>query len=57
MLIAPEPGQQVRVLPPFDDSFSGTFTITEVITHEDGQVACVLGEAGGFAPQYLEAEE
>lgn len=50
-------GQLVRVLPPFADSFTGEFTITEIITHEDGQIACVLGDAGAFAPEYLEAAE
>lgn len=47
-------GDQVRVLAPFNDSFSGEYKITEVITHEDGQVAYVLGDLGGFAPQFLE---
>lgn len=50
-------GQLVRVLPPFADIFPGEYEITEVITHEDGQVACILGDLGGFAPQYLEAAE
>ena len=53
MLTSPIAGQIVRVLPPFPDAYQST----EVITHEDGQVACVLGEAGAFAPQYLEAVE
>jgi hypothetical protein len=57
MLADPKAGHRVRVLPPFADSFPGEFTITEVITHEDGQTACVLGEAGAFAPEYLEPVE
>lgn len=52
-----EVGQLVRVLSPFSDSFPDTYEVTEVITHEDGQVACVLGDAGAFAPNYLEAVE
>lgn len=47
-------GDKVRVLAPFNDSFPGEYEITEVITHEDGQVAYVLGDLGGFAPQFLE---
>jgi hypothetical protein len=48
-------GQLVRVLPPFADSFPGEHEITEVIQHDDGQVAYVLGDLGGFAPEYVEA--
>lgn len=47
-------GDKVRVLAPFDDSFPCEYEITEVITHEDGQTACVLGDLGGFAPEFLE---
>lgn len=48
-------GDQVRVLAPFNDSFPGEYEITESIAHEDGQVVYVLGDLGGFAPQFLEA--
>lgn len=47
-------GQRVRVLPPFADSFPGEYEITEVIRHDDGQLAYVLGDLGGFAPDYVE---
>ena len=50
-----EVGHLVRVLPPFAESFPGEYEITEVIHHEDGQIAYVLGELGGFAPIYVEA--
>jgi hypothetical protein len=49
-----EVGQIVRVLEPFATSFPDQYEITEVIEHPDGQVAYVLGEAGAFAPQYVE---
>lgn len=47
-------GQRVRVIGVFADGFPGEYEITEVIRHDDGQVAFVLGDAGGFAAQYLE---
>lgn len=50
-------GQRVRVLPPFADSFPGDHEITEVIRHYDGQTVYVLGDLGGFAPEYVEALE
>ena len=50
-------GQKVRVLPPFADIFPGEYEITEVHQHDDGQVAYVLGDAGAFAPEYLELVE
>lgn len=50
-------GQLVRVLEPFTDSFPDVYEIAEVITHEDGQVACVLVGDGAFDPKYLEAAE
>jgi hypothetical protein len=49
--------QSVRVLSPFAESFPGHYVITEVIVHEDGQIAYVLGDLGGFAPIYVEAVE
>lgn len=52
-----EVGQLVRVLPPFGESFTETYEITEVIQHPDGQIVYVLGELGGFAPIYVEAVE
>lgn len=52
-----EVGQLVRVLPPFAESFSGEYEITEVLEYEDGQVAYILGELGGFAPIYVEKVE
>ena len=47
-------GQIVRVLTPFSESFPDTYLITEVVTHEDGQVAYILGELGAFSSEYLE---
>lgn len=50
-------GDLVRVLAPFADSFPDSYEITEVVTHPDGQIVCILGECGGFDPKYLEAAE
>ena len=47
-------GQQVRILKPFARDFPYTYIITEIHTHEDGQVAYILGDAGGFDAIYLE---
>ncbi len=49
--------KSVQVLEPFKESFPGTYTVTEVIQHEDGQVAYVLGDLGAFAPEYVELVE
>lgn len=50
-------GDLVRVLPPFADSFPDNYEIVEVITHEDGQVACILDCDSAFDPKYLELAE
>lgn len=58
MQAAPRIGQAVRVLPPFAESFPGTYTVTEIVTHPDGQVVCILSdESGGFDPKYLAEAE
>jgi hypothetical protein len=49
-----EIGQQVKVLEPFNHTFSGIYTIIEVVTHDDGQIVHILEEAGGFDSKYLE---
>ena len=49
-------GSSVRVLPPFAHSFSGAYTVVEIVTHEDGSVVYILDQgAGGFDAIYLEA--
>lgn len=50
-----EVGSIVRVLAPFSESFPGEYEITEVVHGEDGSVAYILGEHGGFDARYLEA--
>lgn len=48
-------GQVVQVKPPFDEF--GQQTITRIEQQIDGQVVFILGDAGGFAAEYLEATE
>lgn len=53
-------GDVVRVLEPFAGAFPDPLAIAEVIVHEDGQVAYLLGEegaAGAFDPNYVELVE
>ena len=48
-------GDSVRVLAPFDHSFPGIYTITEVVQNPDGTIVYILSdEAGGFDAKYLE---
>jgi hypothetical protein len=47
-------GQQVRVLEPFDHTFSDVYSIIEIVIHDDGQIVYILEEAGGFDIKYLE---
>lgn len=48
-------GNRVRVLAPFNEFFTDQYEITDIIIHEDGQIACILVEMGGFDPIFLEA--
>ena len=51
-------GAAVRVLAPFDEAYPDTYTVAEVITHDDEQVACLLdGVESAFAPHFLAAAE
>lgn len=47
-------GDTVRVLPPFSEAFPGEYVITEQVMDDAGQVANILGDAGGFDAKYLE---
>lgn len=47
-------GQTVKVLPPFDVSFTGNFIITDIVNSSDGTATYILGDAGGFDAVYLE---
>lgn len=47
-------GETVRVLAPFNETYPDEYTITEVLTYPDGQVAYVLGDIGAFDAKYLE---
>lgn len=50
-----EVGNTVKVLAPFNESFTSTYTIVEVITHDDGQIVYILSDdAGGFALHFIE---
>jgi hypothetical protein len=51
-------GTPVRILPPFAEAFSATYTVTHMVTHEDGQQCCFLLDAegrdiGAFDPKFL----
>lgn len=49
-------GMLVRVLPPFDEAYPGTYQVVQVGAAEDGQVVVYLeGIESAFAPSYLEA--
>lgn len=50
-------GALVRILPPFSADLPGVYTATDVIHHDDGQTAVILGDLGGFDPKYLESAE
>jgi hypothetical protein len=51
-----EVGTQVKVMAPFAHDFPNTYTIMEIVVHEDGQIVYILSDdAGGFDPKYLEA--
>lgn len=55
-MIIYQSGDRVRVLPPFREHFTGTYTVVEVVLNADDTVACILDQdAGGFDPVYLEA--
>lgn len=47
-------GDKVRILAPFNEFFEGQYEITEIVIHEDGQIAYILGELGGFDSMFLE---
>lgn len=49
-------GMLVRVLPPFDEAYPGTYQVVQVGVAEDGQMVVYLeGIESAFAPSYLEA--
>lgn len=49
-------GDRVRVLPPFQQHFPGTYTVVDVVINADDTVAYILDQtAGGFDAIYLEA--
>jgi uncharacterized protein YodC (DUF2158 family) len=52
-------GDTVRVLEPFDEGFPQTYSVRDVITHDDGQVAVIIDDGtedgSAFDPKYLEA--
>lgn len=47
-------GALVRVMPPFDASFPDPLVVESITQADDGSVAFVLTDAGGFAREYLE---
>ncbi len=51
-------GMLVRVLPPFDEAYPGTYLVVRVDTAEHGQQVMYLeGIESAFAPTYLEAAQ
>ena len=50
-------GDHVRVKAPFAEAFPGVYEVTDVVHGEDGSVAYILGENGGFDAMYLEKAE
>lgn len=47
-------GDIVRVKPPFDETYPGTYPIVEIVTAEDGGTVYVVDGHGGFDAVYLE---
>ena len=47
-------GDIVKVLPPFNETYTENYSITEISTTEDRQTVYVLGELGAFSEIYLE---
>lgn len=47
-------GDLVRVKPPFDAAYPGTYPIIDIVTAEDGGTVYVVGEHGGFDAKFLE---
>jgi len=43
----------VRVLSPFNHTFTDTYQITEIVTENDAIAAYVLGDIGAFHPKFL----
>lgn len=49
-------GDRVRVLAPFDETYSDTATVIAIDTADDGQTTVLLaGIESAFSPEYLEA--
>lgn len=47
-------GDIVKVLAPFNETYSDTYSITDIVITEDNQTVCILGEFGAFSEIYLE---
>ena len=47
-------GDIVKVLAPFNETYSGTYSITDTVITEDNQTVYTLGELGSFSEIYLE---
>jgi len=51
-----EPGQSVRVLPPFDEAFPGVYVVADMPFADDSQQIVLLdGVEPAFAPEFLGA--
>ena len=49
-------GDFVKVLPPFDETFGGVYTVVAIVNSPDSSVTYMLDQdAGGFDAIYLEA--
>lgn len=47
-------GDSVRVLEPFNETFTEVYVVTEAIQTEGHPTVYVLGDLGGFVADYLE---
>jgi len=47
-------GDIVKVLAPFNETYSDTYSITDIVITEDNQTVYILGELGAFSEIYLE---
>ena len=47
-------GDIVKVLAPFNETYSDTYSITGIVITEDNRTVSILGELGAFYENYLE---
>lgn len=47
-------GDSVRVLEPFNETFSDVYFVTEIVVNDDQSESYVLGDLGAFDKKFLE---